>query len=65
MNITWEGPQIKELKPIKYWVKENITKGILFDRKEYWLACEFSDIGPFDTREECEKYLRLAESNQR
>lgn len=39
-----------QLKPIEYWVEER-TEGPWWRRRVgYYLACEFSTLGPFDSR---------------
>jgi hypothetical protein len=41
------------LEPIKYWIGAEVVKRWWFwSRVQYWVCCEFSRVGPFDSEKE-------------
>ena len=49
--IRWEG-NYKELKPVEYWITEKQTGPRWWRKKEFWISCDFSSIGPFSSEAE-------------
>lgn len=43
---------VKYIEPIHYWLEEKIAKRwFWFDRKEYYLVCEFCKLGPMSLKD--------------
>jgi len=52
----------KQIKPLTYWLEEKIIKRkFWFDKKEYYVVCEFCRMGPF-TLEEAQYQIGIARS---
>lgn len=59
IHITWIGGE-KVFKPIEYTVSEKIVGSWWWKRREYWIECEFSKLGPFDSKQEADRMLVYA-----
>lgn len=43
---------IKYIEPVHYWLEEKIVKRwFWFDKKEYYVVCEFCSLGPMSLKE--------------
>lgn len=53
-TIKWNG-DYKELPPVEYKITERIHQRRWWQlraKRDYWLSCEFSELGPFATPRE-------------
>lgn len=52
----------KVFKPVEYNIVERVTGPWWWRRTRYWIECEFSRLGPFDTKDEAYRSLLIARS---
>lgn len=48
------------MEPILYWIEEiRIPRLFWFSKKGYFINSNFIKMGPYETKEEVEKYLKM------
>lgn len=61
IQVTWLTGE-KVLKPVEYTVTEKVTGPWWWRRREYWIECEFSRLGPFPSMRAANEMLFYAQS---
>lgn len=59
-TIRWTGG-VKKLEPIQYWIEAQPAACRWWRRRreEFYICCEFSSLGPFETRSDALKMIAL------